>query len=468
MKMPSFLSGTDEQRSVNLSDNKLINLYPTTNNDGTVGAFITTPGLQTYITTPSGDITSGIYTASNGRCFMVAGSIFYEITTGGVLTNRGTITQATVSRMADNGIELGIVNGTDGWVFTFSTNTLAKITSAGFPNGCKTITYINGRFVVSQPNTQNFNCSDRLAGSVWDALNVHTADSNPDYIVGQIASNNELIIFCEKSGETWYDANVYPSPFTRNVSGIFEVGCIAPYSISKIDNSVMWLGRSETGLGVIYKLNGYTPVRLSSYSVEYAIQQMSDTSDAISFTYQQDGHHFYVITFPTGDKTFAFDINTQMWHERASFSAITGLFSRWEAQEYAYFDNKHLVCDYTDGKVYSLELSVNQDGGTTRKWVRSWRAPESDMHRTPHHKLTLELECGVGLVGGVDPQIMLRYSNDAGHTWSSEKWRSMGNIGEFSKRVNWYRLGMTSGQPRVYEVSGTENVKTVLLAAYLE
>jgi hypothetical protein len=230
----------------------------------------------------------------------------------------------------------------------------------------------------------------------------------------------------------------------------------------------MWLGRSETGLGVIYKLNGYTPVRLSSYSVEYAIQQMSDTSDAISFTYQQDGHHFYVITFPTGDKTFAFDINTQMWHERASFSAITGLFSRWEAQEYAYFDNKHLVCDYTDGKVYSLELSVNQDGGTTRKWVRSWRAPESDMHRTPHHKLTLELECGVGLVGGVDPQIMLRYSNDAGHTWSSEKWRSMGNIGEFSKRVNWYRLGMTSGQPRVYEVSGTENVKTVLLAAYLE
>ena len=473
MKMPGFLSGIDEQRSINLADNRCINLYPTMNDDGDIGAFIATPGLELYATFPTAAITSGIYTASNGRCFCVAGSVLYELTAGGTLTSRGTITASTVSRMTDNGIDLIIVNGIDGWLFTFATNTLAAIASATFPNGCKTITYINGRFIACQPNTQNFFCSDslagsNLAGSIWDALNVQTADSNPDYIVGSVASSNELIVFGEKSGEVYYDSGAYPTPFVRNSSGIFEVGCISPYSICKADNTVFWLGNSSTGQGVIYRLQGYTPVRISSYSVEYAIQTMADTSDVIAFTYQQDGHHFYVITFPTGDRTFAYDLNTQKWHERASFSTVTGLFSRWEAQEYAYFDNKHLVCDFSEGKIYSLELNIYQDGGNTRKWLRSWRAPESEMKRVPHHKLTLEIESGVGLIGGTDPQVMMRYSDDGGHTWSNELWRSMGKVGEFFKRVNWFRLGITSSYPRVYEISGTEPVKTILLAAFLE
>lgn len=468
MQIPAFLGGTDEQRSTNLSDNKCINLYPTTNDDGTVGGFVATPCLSLYATTPTAAITSGIYTASNGRCFLVASAVLYEVTTGGTLTSRGAITAGTVSRMEDNGIELIIVNGTDGWLFTFATNTLAVIAAAAFPNGCKTVSYMNGRFVVCEPNTQNFYISDPLDGATWDALNVQTVDSNPDYVTGQVVSNNELIVFCEKSGEVFYDTGAYPTPFVRNTSGVFEVGCLSPYSICKADNTIFWLGSSSTGLGVIWRLNGYTPSRISSYSVEYAIQQMTDTSDAIAFTYQQDGHHFYVITFPTGDKTFAYDLNTQKWHERASFSEVTGLFSRWEAQEYAYFDGKHLVGDYTEGNIYSLDLDIYEDDSLTRKWMRSWRAPGSNMKRVPHHTLTLEIESGVGLVGGTDPQIMMRYSDDGGHTWSNELWKSMGQLGEFDTRLKWHRLGMTKSFPRIYEISGTEPVKTILLAAYLD
>ena len=236
--------------------------------------------------------------------------------------------------------------------------------------------------------------SDVLSGAAWDALNVQTADSNPDMIVGQITLHNELIVFCEQSGEAFYDSGTYPAPFVRNVSGIFEVGCIAPYSIAKIDNSAMWLGRSNTGQGVIYRLNGYTPVRLSTYAIEYAIQTMATISDAQAFTYQQEGHHFYVITFPTGGRTFAFDINTGLWHERAGWNG--SVFSRWAAKEYAYFDGKHLVCDYASGNIYSLDLGVYTDGANPKKWVRSWRAPASEMKRVIHNKLTLEAEVGVG------------------------------------------------------------------------
>lgn len=551
--MMGFTGGTDVQRSLNLSDNKCINLYPTLNDKGDIAAFYATPGLTLYASIPAAVIGNGIYTASNGRCFLAAGATLYEITTGGVLTSRGTITGAVTARFSDNGLQLIMVNGTDGWLLTFATNALVKIsvhqaaftvtiatpavfTSAthgliagtritlgttgalptglltstkyyvlaagltandfrlsltdggaaintsgvqsgihtfttvgfGFPEGTKTVSYMNGRFICCQPNSQNFYVSEVLDGFTWDALNVQTVDSNPDRVIGEIVSHNELIVFCELSGETFYDSGTIPSPFVRNVSGVFEVGCTAPYSIAKIDNSVMWLGKSTTGQGIVYRLQGYTPMRMSTFSIEYAIQQMTDITDAIAFTYQQDGHHFYVITFPTGGRTFCFDANTQLWHERAGFTA--GVFVQWEARGYGFFDNKHLVYDYLEGKIYSLNLSAFTDNGVTRKWVRSWRAPASDMKRVCHNKLTLEAEMGVGLTGGAEPQVMLKYSNDGGHTWSADNWRDLGigSTGQYSRRAFWHRLGMTTGQPRLYELSGTAPVKTVLLNAYLE
>lgn len=553
MKMPNFISGDDVQRSLNLSDSRCVNLYPVTNNDGSVAAFYGTPGLSLYASIPGGAIASGIYKASNGRCFMVASTTLYEVTTGGVLTSRGTVTSGTVTRFSDNGIELIFVNGTDGWLFTFATNTLKKIivkqaaftvtiatpavfTSVGhglvagdridlsttgllptgldttttyyviaagmtadtyevalteggtavntsgtqsgvhthttigygFPEGCKTISYMNGRFIACEPNTQNFYVSDVLDGFTWDALNVQTVDSNPDNVVCEAVSHNELIIFCDQSGEVYYDSGTTPSPFVRNQSGIFEMGCSSAYSVAKIDNTLFWLGTNGTGAGVVYRLNGYTPQRISSYALEYAMQQMSTISDAVAFTYQMDGHHFYIITFPTGDRSFAYDINTGMWHERAGF--VAGALTRWEAQEYAFFDGKHLVCDYTEGNIYSIDHAVYTDGTLSRKWIRSWRAPETDMKRIRHNRMEIHLEAGVGSSGGDEPTIILKWSDDGGHTWSNEVWRTIGigSAGEYDKRVIFNRLGLTRGQPRIYELSGTASVKISLINAYLE
>ena len=66
---------------------------------------------------------------------------------------------------------------------------------------------------------------------------------------------------------------------------------------------------------------------------------------------------------------------------------------------------------------------------------------------------------------GYDPQVMLRWSDDGGHTWSSEHWTSMGKIGEYGYRTFWRRLG--SSRDRVYEVSGTDPVKIAIMGAEL-
>ena len=144
MKLPGFLGGNDVQRSSSLSANRCVNLYATTNDDGTIGALVTTPGLTLEVTNPSAEISTGIYTASNGRVFEVAGTTLYELTSsGGVIstTSRGTVTAGSVYKFSDNGIDLIAVNGTDGWLFKFATNALKKIT---VKQGTFTVSAIGG------------------------------------------------------------------------------------------------------------------------------------------------------------------------------------------------------------------------------------------------------------------------------------------------------------------------------------
>jgi hypothetical protein len=110
------------------------------------------------------------------------------------------------------------------------------------------------------------------------------------------------------------------SPLQRIQGAFNELGCAAPYSVAKMDNGLFWLGRDRRGEGIVYRANGYSGVRISTHAVEWQIQQYADMSDAIAYTYQQDGHSFYVLVFPSANTTWVYDAATQAWHERAGFS----------------------------------------------------------------------------------------------------------------------------------------------------
>ena len=90
---------------------------------------------------------------------------------------------------------------------------------------------------------------------------------------------------------------------------------------------------------------------------------------------------------------------------------------------------------------------------------------------------TLLTESGLDIVvtdavdgtSSAGPAVMLRWSDDGGHTWSNEHWAEMGRIGRYGTRVIWRRLGMTMKlRDRVYEVSGSDPVKLTLIGADLK
>jgi hypothetical protein len=470
MKTP-ILGSAYVARSVNAADARMINLFPElVPEGGKEPAFLNrAPGLKLKISVGSGPI-RGMW-VFGGNLYVVSRNKLYKVDSSYAVTELGTVsgTSGPVS-MVDNGIQLFIACNGPSYIYNSQTNVFAQITDGDFP-GAVTVAYLDGYFVFNEPNSQKIWVTGLLDGASIDPLDFASAEGSPDGVVGIIADHREIWVFGTNSVEVWYNSGNADFPLSRIQGAFNEIGCAAPYSIAKMDNGLFWLGKDARGQGIVYRANGYTGQRISTHAVEWQIQQYEDMSDAIGYTYQQDGHSFYVLIFPQADTTWVYDVATQAWHERAGFD--NGDFTRHRSNCQAFFQGDVLVGDYENANVYSFDLSDFSDNGSVQKWLRSWRAlptSQNNLKRSAQHSLQLDLETGVGLnLGqGSDPQVMLRWSDDGGHTWSNEHWVSIGKIGEFYRRAIWRRLGMTMKiRDRVYEVSGTDPVKIAIIGAEL-
>ena len=461
-------------RSINAADNRMVNLFPEmTPDNGQTAAYLNrAPGLQFLQSVGTGPIRALWAHQTNGSDFyVVSGGEVYKLNSmTGAPTLLGTVSGTGPVSIADNGTQIFFACNPDSYIYNEVTNVFAQITDPDFP-GAVTVGYLDGYFVFNEPNSQRVWVTALLDGLSVDPLDFASAEGSPDGLVGIIVDHREAWLFGTDSVEVWYDAGLPDFPLTRIQGAFNEIGCVAAFSIAKLDNGLFWLGTDARGQGIVYRANGYTGQRISTHAIEYAIAQYGDISDAIAYTYQQEGHAFYVLTFPSGDATWVYDVSTQAWHERAGWD--NGVFVRHRSNCQCNFVGNTIVGDFENGNIYKLSLDVYADNGGIQKWLRSWRAlptGQNNLKRTAHHSLQLNCESGVGLNDGQgsDPQAMLRWSDDGGHTWSSEHWATMGKIGAYYQRVFWRRLGMTLKlRDRVYEVSGTDPVKIAVMGAEL-
>lgn len=470
MKSP-ILGSTYVTRSINAANARMVNLFPEIIPEGgKEPAFLNrAPGLKLKVAVGTGPI-RGLW-SYGGNMYVVSGNKLYKVTSNYVVTNLGTVsgTSGSVS-MSDNGTQLFIACNGPSYIYNSQTNVFQQISDGDFP-GASTVCYIDGYFVFNEPNSQKIWVTSLLNGTDVDPLDFASAEGSPDGVVGIIADHRELWVFGTNSVEVWSNTGNPDFPFSRIQGAFNELGCVAAYSIAKMDNGLFWLGQDARGQGIVYRANGYAGQRISTHAIEWQIQQYGNLSDTIGYTYQQDGHSFYVLIFPTANTTWVYDVSTQAWHERAGF--VNGEFTRHRSNCQVFFNNEVLVGDYQNANVYAFDLNNFSDNNNAQKWLRSWRAlptAQNNLKRTAQHSLQVDLETGVGLnLGqGSDPQVMLRWSDDGGHTWSNEHWVSIGKIGEFYRRAIWRRLGMTMKlRDRVYELSGTDPVKIAIIGAEL-
>ena len=465
MRVP-FLGGSGRQRSVTVDAARTVNLYPVLDPEGKSPiALYGTPGLTRFAETTAG-AGRGMHVAA-GRLFAVVGATLYEITSGGVATSRGTLLTSTGAvSMADNGIVLAVVDGTHGYQFTLATNAFAQITDPDWPAATH-VAFHDGYFVLNQGGTGQFMITS-LYGTAVDALDFATAEGAPDDVVSLIVDHRELWLFGEETTEVWYNSGDADFPFARLDGAFLEQGCVAPFSPAKMDNAVYWLSKDRAGQGHVMRAQGYQPQIVSTRAVEHAIQGYSTISDARGYTYQQEGHSFYVLTFPTADRTWVYDAATQLWHERMWWNGTEGTEHRHRGECYAFAFGRPLVLDHSNGLIYELDLDAYTDDGATIRAIRRTQHQHAQGARLFWAQLQVDVESGAGLVSGQgsDPQAMLRWSDDGGRTWSSEHWADLGKMGEYRTRAIWRRLGQS--RDRVYEFVVADPVKRVIIDAWAD
>jgi len=387
------------------------------------GSYTIQPG------TPSTTITSG-----NGT------GLTLTLTFGTGAGGAGTYvvsTSQTVSSTTVYGLNFSVLPSTDG---AFS--------------GADVVDVVDNYFVYNRPNTQQFGSTAPLS-PISPSLSFSSKDGAPDNLVSLIVDHREVYLLGEVSSEVWVNSGLFPFAFQRIPGTSTQHGISAKFSVARLGNSFAYLSKNIRGDGQVMMMNGYTPTRISTHAVENSIEG-AEISDARAWTYLIEGHEVYVISFPTLDLTWAYDIATQMWHKWLWVDK-QNVYHRHRGNCHTHFANMNLVGDWENGQIYMLDPNTYTDDGGEIRRLR--RAPHlvSDFQRQYFSELQILFQPGVGLSGnvtgstsptnavagvgvaglaiagqnnlatlGANPQAMLRWSNDGGSTWSNEHWTSIG------------------------------------------
>ncbi len=463
---PSYVA-----RSVNFDASRTVNLYPEASGSGqskTIAMLIGCPGLARWLTSAGGGV-RGLLRFSATVSIVVIGPNVYLVSPAAVATLIGTIDALTTPvSMASNGTVAMLVTGPNGYVVTPGSLNVAQIPDPDF-SGADRVDYIDGYFVFNKPGTQQFQITS-LLGTAVEPLDFASAEGAPDLLISLICDHREIWLFGETSTEVFFNSGNADFPFERIQGAFMQQGCAAKNSPARFGGGVAWVSQNEQGQGMVVRSAGYQPQRISTHALELAIAGYSRIDDAIGYSYQVEGHEFYVLVFPSGNATWVYDSGTALWHERLWRNPADGSLNRHRAQCVMSFAGRIICGDWENPYLYTWDLNTYTDDGGILPAIRQVpHVASADNVWQFFHKLWVDMEAGVGLNGtvqGSDPQASLCWSDDGGHTFGTEMFAPMGKIGERRRRVNFRRLGKS--RDRVFRLTITDPVKRVLLQAGCE
>lgn len=446
-----------QTRARAFSAERCINLIPEPAEADARGKWVLNgaPGLTQYV---------DLGTASPARCGIVMANVLYVVygTTlysivAGVATTIGTIGGSDRLSVATNGSQIVFVSITSGgWIYDVA-NGLRQITDADY-QPANNVTFLNQYFIFTRTNSQQFFTSDLADGSSYDILNFASAEGDPDNLVTCIADNGELWLFGQTTTEIWTNTGDPTFPLQRINGAVLSKGIAGIHAVTRLDNTVYWIGSD----GVVYRANGYSPARISTFAIEQKLGEL-DISDAYCFSYVQEGHSYFCMT--VGSYTFVYDAATQLWHERSS-RVHNSMDQEWRVNGIIQFGSDLIALDNSDGILGIVDPDAYEEYGTEIVWQRITSMISNEGKPLVCDSMQLICETGVGPSDGTDPQVSLSTSEDNGHSFGNEKFRSMGQIGEYGTRVIFRRLGRF--YQKVFKLQGTMQARLALIDCAVE
>lgn len=313
----------------------------------------TPPGLKPYMQVGAGPI-RGVHDLEGGR-FVVSGQTLCRINPNGTVDPLGTIPGIGRVQMTHNQFQTGnqllVENGQGGggYVFTTSTGTFAKITDEGYP-GSISSDYLDSFLLGVEPLGRFWFHSNLSDATDYNTLDRYEAEASPDRIVGLAVSQFEVVVFGERTIEFFYNAGSATGTFQNRRQTITR-GCASRHSIAKLDNTLFWLGDD----GIVYRLNGYSAQPISTGPMHRAFAGLN-WSEAIAFTWEDEGFKVYYLTFPDG-QTWGYDVVSGLWTRRES----PGL-DRWRLANTVKWGRKWYGGDFQTGRLWEIAWGYILEG----------------------------------------------------------------------------------------------------------
>ena len=366
MRLSGFVGPSNPSRSRNASVERTINLYPEMVDGGSgpgQALLRGRPAVTPYCCLPAGPLRA--LWSLDGRAFAVGGSRFYEILGNRTAVLRGAVAvdgnPATISSNGTAGYQMLVTSGGTGYRYGLRTNTLAPVTDPDAPSPMRMAAFMDGYFVGLQGGSRQFKISSLEDGATWDGLDVGEVSFSADNIVAMATLQRQLWFFGSKATNIWYNSGASSFAFQPLGGALIEHGAFAPWSVQNLDNTLYFVGADANGRGQVWRMNGYTPMRISSHALEFQLSRSLRLADAIGLAMQFEGHTWYLLYVPDLPTTWLFDVATNTWVEWGVWDPDLMDYRPFPARCHCFFNGEHLVGDWSTGAIYSLSLDVHED-----------------------------------------------------------------------------------------------------------
>ena len=394
-------------------------------------ALLSFPGLKLFASGSGQGPDRGIYKRTfAGKGWKVSGSTLYSFDSSGTLTSEGTIPGSSLVSMADNGVNLMIVNGSDAYIHDGSSLSLLTLSFDPLQ-----VAYLNQQFIVLD-STGKIRISS-VGSTTFPGTNFFEAESSSDETVSSIVFNQFVLNFGTDTIEPWENTGTGTPPFERMNGAIIEdVGALNRNCIASTKDGVYFIG--SDGLPYVMQSFQATKLTLNNQGIAHLFRGYGKANAFVRVLPVQ-GQNVVAFSFPQNNKTWCFSEQTGLWFELTHDTTDT----MWLGKTSAFLFDKTLVGDRLNGNIYELDINTYQDNSTDKVRERVFKPFSGTDLGVPRQNLQLKsvrysVETGVG-DSDDNPQMLVSYSTDGGRSYSNERSLELGEEGDYLNSVEDFR-----------------------------
>lgn len=300
--------------------------------------------------------------------------------------------------------------------------------------------YIDGYLALLDSNGVLVN-SDVSDPFTWPSLDYINADLLPDKAVWMERQVNHIAVFGSNSIEFFYVGSATEgSPFKRTSQAAALLGSVCVNSIQQKDGVIFFVANSDTGGFHVATIEGLKVKGMTDETYNRIIQaEGNNILNCYAYTIRVNGHYFYILNLVGQNRTLAYDITQQFWHEWSwNGGRMPFRYSSRKNQDY-------FLVGPSNGSVYKISGTAFQDVSyPIELLVQTTPLDGGNMDRKFMRRATLVTDYVA------NSTVSLSYSDNDYQTWSTEKTKNVS-----ANRTTWTALG--SFRRRSFRIKHSSN-----------